>query len=70
MQGIWGNGRQDFGVLRTLGGGPRRRIQTDMLDTNLRGAVLVGGMCDQPAPLHQATELNVRGVVLGRSPRT
>jgi hypothetical protein len=65
VQGIWGNGRQDFGVLRTLGGGPAARIQTDMLDINLRGAVLVGGMCDQPAPLHQATELNVRGVVLG-----
>ena len=65
VQGIWGNGRQDFGVMRTLGSGPAARMQTDMLDINLRGAVLVGGTCDQPAPLHQATELMVRGIVLG-----
>ncbi len=39
----------------------RRGSQTDMLDINLRGAVLIGGICDQPAPLHQATELMVRG---------
>jgi hypothetical protein len=65
VQGIWGNGRMDFGVMRTLGSGPAARMQTDMLDINLRGAVLIGGMCDQPAPLHQATELNVRGIVLG-----
>ncbi len=65
VQGIWGNGRQDFGVMRTLGSGPAARMQTDMLDINLRGAVLIGGTCDQPAPLHQATELMVRGIVLG-----
>ena len=65
VQGIWGNGRQDFGVMRTLGSGPAARMQTDMLDLNLRGAVLIGGTCDQPAPLHQATELMVRGIVLG-----
>jgi hypothetical protein len=65
IQGTWGNGRQDFGVMRTIGGGPAVRMQTDQLDINLRGAVLIGGMCDHPAPLHQATELSVRGVVLG-----
>jgi hypothetical protein len=65
VQGVWGNGKQDFGVIRTLGGGARARVQTDMLDINLRGAVLIGGTCDQAAPLHQAVELMVRGIVLG-----
>jgi hypothetical protein len=65
VQGVWGNGKQDFGVMRTLGGGQGARMQTDMLDINLRGAVLIGGTCDQAAPLHQATELMVRGIVLG-----
>ena len=65
VQGVWGNGKQDFGVMRTLGSGPGARVQTDMLDTNLRGAVLIGGTCDQAAPLHQAVELTVRGIVLG-----
>jgi hypothetical protein len=65
IQAKWGNGRQDFGVMRLIGEGPGSRLQTGQLDINLRGAVLVAGACDQPAPLHQATELAVRGVILG-----
>jgi hypothetical protein len=65
IQAKWGNGREDFGVMRMIGEGPESRLQTGQLDINLRGAVLVAGMCDHPAPLHQATELSVRGVILG-----
>jgi hypothetical protein len=35
------------------------------LEVNLRGAVLLAGVCDNAAPLHQATELSVRGLILG-----
>jgi len=65
IQGVWGNGRQEFGMMRLVGDGPDDLLQTDKLDINLRGAVLIAGMCDHPAPLHQATELSVRGVILG-----
>lgn len=65
IQGMWGNGRHDFGVMRFVGDGPADRLQADRLDADLRGAVLVGGICDHPAPLHQATELSTRGIVLG-----
>jgi hypothetical protein len=65
IQAKWGNGRQDFGVMRLIGEGPSSSLQTGQLDINLRGAVLVAGTCDHPAPLHQATELAVRGVILG-----
>jgi hypothetical protein len=65
VQGAWGNGKSDYGVMRVVGDGPFGRLQTNQLDVNLRGAVLVAGVCDHPAPLHQAVELSVRGVVLG-----
>ncbi len=65
VQGVWGNGRRGWGVMRTIGDGPEERLQTDKLDIILRGAILVAGSCDHAAPLHQATELSVRGVVLG-----
>jgi hypothetical protein len=65
IQAVWGNGRQDYGVMRMVGEGPADRLKTDQLDVNLRGAVLVAGICDHPAPFHQATELSVRGVILG-----
>lgn len=65
IQGVWGNGRQDFGVMRIVGNGPRERLITDQLDMSIRGAVLVASICDHPAPLQQARELSVRGIVLG-----
>jgi len=65
LQAMWGNGLQDYGVMRMVGDSPASRLQTDQLDVNLRGAVLVAGICDHSAPLHQATELSVRGVILG-----
>jgi hypothetical protein len=35
------------------------------MDIQLRGAVIVAGQCDHPAPLHQAGELSLRGLILG-----
>lgn len=68
VQGIWGNGKTDYGVMRVVGDGPSGALHTTQLDVNLRGAVLVAGACDHPAPLHQAVELSVRGVILGGMP--
>ncbi len=65
IEGAWGNGREAFGVLRVLTSSPEERLDTHHLDISYRGAVLVAGRCDHPAPLHQAAELAVRGLVLG-----
>ncbi|MGD8821807.1 MAG: hypothetical protein PVG63_01800 [Anaerolineales bacterium] len=65
LQAVWGNGKHDFGVMRAVGDGPDSTLQTGNLDIGLRGAVLFAGMCDQSAPFHQATELAVKGVILG-----
>ncbi len=65
LQAVWGNGKQDFGVLRLVADDPASKLRTRSLDLQLRGAVVVAGLCDNPAPLHQATELSVRGIVLG-----
>jgi hypothetical protein len=65
ISGVWGNGKQDFGVIRLVGDGPNSILRTRELDIQFRGAVLVAGFADNPAPLHQATELSIRGLVLG-----
>jgi hypothetical protein len=65
IQGVWGNGREDYGLMRMVSEDRAARLQTGQLDINFRGAILVAGVCDHPAPLHQATELAVRGVILG-----
>ncbi len=65
VQCVWGNEKRDFGVMRIVGASPRESLMTDKLDIELRGAVLVAGVCDHPAPLQQARELAVRGIILG-----
>jgi hypothetical protein len=65
IQGVWGNNRQGYGVMRVIGTGPRDRLLTDQFDIKLRGAILVAGICDDPAPLQHARELSVRGIILG-----
>jgi hypothetical protein len=65
LQGVWGNGRRGWGVMRVIGESAGEHLLTDKLDIILRGAILVAGTCDHPAPLHQATELSVRGLILG-----
>ena len=65
VQGVWGNGRQDYAMLRTLGGGPSERLRPDQLDINLRGALLIAGILDTSAPLQQLTQLTIKGLVAG-----
>jgi hypothetical protein len=65
IQGVWGNGKQDFGVLRLVGEGPDSRLRPGSLDIQLRGAVLAAGFVDSAAALQQVTELSVRGLILG-----
>lgn len=65
VQASWGNGREDFGVMRMIGETAAERLQTDKLDVNLRGAVLIAGICQHPGPLQQAHELAVHGIILG-----
>jgi len=64
VQGIWGNGKQEFAMLRTVGGAGER-IRSDQLDINLRGALLIGGILEQAGTLQQMTQLTVRGLVVG-----
>jgi hypothetical protein len=65
IQAVWGNGKRDFGVLKMVAGGAGGTMTTDTLDIDMRGLILVAGYCLQAAPLHQATELKVRGLILG-----
>ncbi len=65
VQGIWGNSKEDYGGMNLVGDSPEDRLSTELLDIKFRGAVLVCGYCDNAAPLHQATELSVKGLVLG-----
>ena len=65
VQAVWGNGKEDSGVMRQVGLDAADKLEPERFDLSMRGAVLLAGMCSHPAVLMQAADLAVRGVILG-----
>ncbi|HZU87347.1 MAG TPA: hypothetical protein VFF78_07675 [Anaerolineaceae bacterium] len=65
IQGVWGNRGIDQGVLLNLANNPNDELTPARLDVSMRGAVVLGGHCNQAAALQAAAELPLRGLVLG-----
>ncbi len=64
VQGVWGNGRIDSGLLVNLMENPDSILAVGKLDISLRGSILLGGMVKDVETLEAAAELPVRGLIL------
>lgn len=67
VQGVWGSGRQDFGLIKVVETDAHAPIPVEALDSSARGAIVVGHQAD--VALLRKAELNkVRGLILGSMP--
>lgn len=64
LQGVWGNGPVDMGLLQVIAHSPEEELTRPQLDMTMRGAVVVGGHVADADTLQAAGELPVRGLVL------
>jgi hypothetical protein len=64
IQGVWGNGRINFGLLNLLSHASDETLTPSMLDVSLRGSVLMGCLCEDEKVLTTAEDLPVRGMIL------
>lgn len=64
VQGVWGNGRLDMGVMHSLLKNPNDLLTPDQIDVSLRGFMILGGYVDHPSVLQNAAEVPVRGLIL------
>ncbi len=64
IQGVWGNGRVDSGMLVNLAEKPDSVLTAGQLDVSFRGAVILAGMVKDVEALKVAAELPVRGLIL------
>lgn len=65
IQGIWGSGREGFGVLRLMVDDPAQLLDPEAIDMSCRGTVLVGGASIGEEALHRAQEMQVEGIIVG-----
>lgn len=68
IQGVWGNGRTDFGLMQPKLASPDDKLTADQLDMSLRGTIVLGGHCPDAATLQKASEVPLRGLVLASMP--
>ncbi len=64
IQGAWGNGKADFGLLNIIARAPDDELTRDRLDVSLRGSIVMGGYCDDPDALRAGNDLPLRGLIL------
>lgn len=65
IQGVWGNGKEIFGVLRVAVRGVRQSLRAKKLDASLQGVIVVGGAGLDEEVLEQAVEIQVGGIIVG-----
>jgi hypothetical protein len=64
IQGVWGNGRIDYGLMNMQLNSPDDVLTPDRLDVSLRGSIILGGYCDNADVLKSAAGLPLRGLIL------
>ena len=64
IQGLWGNGKIDYGLLMVLASSPDAVLTVDLLDISHRGAVILGGHCGSADVISMADEIPLRGLIL------
>ncbi len=64
VQGFWGNGKIDTGLMLNLTERPDDVLTVGRLDVSLRGSVILGGMVNDAEILQAADSLPVRGLIL------
>lgn len=64
VQGVWGNGRIDSGLLVNLMEKTDSVLAVGKLDISLRGSILLSGMVKDAESLEAAADLPVRGLIL------
>ncbi len=68
IQGVWGNGRIDTGLLVSLVEKPDAVLTASRLDVSLRGSIILGGSVKDAETLQAAAELPVRGLIVSSLP--
>jgi hypothetical protein len=64
IQGVWGNGKSNMGILASSVQDPGVEFTRTSLDVSMRGGIWLGSFCAQADALQACAELPLRGLIL------
>lgn len=64
VQGVWGNGKIDSGLLVNLAETPDSVLTSNRLDVSLRGSIILAGIVKDAETLDAIAELPARGLII------
>ncbi len=65
VQGVWGNGQEGHGVLKTVADSPRSVLTREKIEVGFQGAVILAGQGMTLEALEFAQDMQVRGIIVG-----
>jgi len=65
LEGVWGNGKENFSVLRVLGNGPQDALLAEQIELGLRGTILAVGVVQDDHAFKQLADVAVNGLIVG-----
>jgi transcription antitermination factor NusG len=65
VQGIWGNGKITYGIMQQVSNDLLHELVPEQLNIGFRGAIITGGFCRNPEVLETASNIPVKGMILG-----
>ena len=67
VQGVWGSGKEEFGLLKLISEDRGALIEVSLLDASCSGSILIGGLADDTV-LRAAHKAQVKGLIVGGMP--
>lgn len=64
VQGVWGNGKLDYGLMNVVADDPGQILTLQDLDVSLRGSIVLAGHASDAEVLKSAGETPLRGLIL------
>ncbi len=68
IQGLWGNGKVDFGLMNVIATDPEHILTSDQIDVSMRGSIVLAGHCEEADTLRDTAEQRIRGLILASMP--
>jgi hypothetical protein len=65
LEGVWGNGKEEYAVMNVVGKAPTDPLLSEQVDVSLRSTILAVGTLQDAAAFKRLVDMGVRGLIVG-----